>query len=577
MVNTVRQLPVLSGMLATILILSACGGGGGGGDTQITDENSGSSISIVNDDGTPVVPEVGDESSSTVDIGAISDSSDAPSVMSAGSALNGDVDFESFNLYQVPSGSEVVLRVESGSARLFLYDSLALEDENLRCASNLDFGESACTASVDDGELYALVYGYSAASYTISDTDDCSVPAVNGWVDRNMRDYYLYSDQVPPVDPAAYDSPEALIQDLRFNSLEPFSSVQDAQSQSDFSELGITKSLGLFWGRDTQGTPRIRLVYENSPFGRAGIKRGDIIVAINDEPWDEITSERYNELVGTSDNPLVTNWTFIDSSTGETIIIEAQLKEFTVNTVLYSGLLTHPDYSGTIGYLAFKSFIETSEGELDTAFEFFEEQQITDLVLDLRYNGGGRTRIARLLASKIAGPFTDDQLFSTTQYNNKYTDRNNSDFFASEDNALGLNRLVVITSEGTASSSELVINALRPYIEVVTVGGLTVGKPFISRANDFCGKSLNAMEAQGVNADNVSVAGGITADCYAADDLTRDFGIRTTDDGVQVEGMLRSAADYFVFGTCDASPVAARQSTEEVFGEVEPYVAEEAD
>lgn len=550
----------MSGIFSMMLALSACGGSD---DPELTGGNSGGGT---DPNGTVVTPEGGTESGTE---GGTTDN--GPPTVSAGSPLTASVDADTYNLYKVPSGSQVVLTVASGNAVIYLYNSLEFEDENELCYSGIGIGQTSCTATVDDGELYALIYGRDASNFTISATFDCSVPAVNAWVDRNMRDYYLYADQVPTVNTASYDSPQALIDELRFDSLDPYSSVRDAQTQSQFSEQGITRSFGFRWKRDNLGEARISTVYKNSPFGRAGIKRSDIIVAVNGELWNDMTSERYLQLIGTNDNPLSTTWTFIDGETDERKNIVAQLEEFTVNTVLHSQVITHPEYSGTAGYLMFNSFIETSEAELDAEFRFFEEKNITDLILDLRYNGGGRTRIARLLASKIAGPDTDDKLLVTYQYNNKYSGENFSRFFAAESNALGLNRLIAITSDRTASSSELVINSLRPYIEVVTVGSRTEGKSYISSSNSFCGKTLNAMEAQGVNANGVGVAGGITADCYAADDVTRDFGLNP--DTKILEGMLKPAADYLVFGTCNAAPQTKSIIAEAVSVEQE-YVSE---
>ena len=563
MKNTSNQLVSLLGIFSLTLMISACGGGAS--DPQTTGGNSGGENTTIDPGGTVVTPEGGNE-------GSNSSTDNGPPTVTAGSPLTASVAEDEFNLYQVPSGSQVVLDVASGRSTLFLYDSLELENENFLCSSRLGHGESACSATVADGEVYALVYGVTPANYTISATFDCSVPAINRWVDRNMRDYYLYSSLVPSVNPESYSTPNALLADLRFESRDPYSSISNAQSQADFTEQGIDKGFGFSWLRGNAGEPRISLVYDDSPFGRAGIKRGDTIIAINGELWNNLTNERYQQLVGTNENPLSTTWTFIDNDTGDRKNIVAQLEEFSINTVLHAQTISHPDYNGVIGYLAFKNFIATSEQELQAAFSDFKEQPITDLILDLRYNGGGLIRIADQISSLIAGPLTDNELFVDYRYNDNNTDKNFSRFFASQSNALGLSRLVVITSPATASASELVINSLRPYIDVTTVGSTTEGKGFISSPNTFCGVSLNAMEADGVNASGVGVAGGIPADCFASDDLTSDFGLNTSTN--EIEGMLQSAADYLVLGTCDASPLTKRPSAEGLLGQNKIYISE---
>lgn len=168
----------------------------------------------------------------------------------------------------------------------------------------------------------------------------------------------------------------------------------------------------------------------------------------------------------------------------------------------------------------------------------------------MRYNGGGRTRIARKLASLIASPATDGELLIEYRLNDKYSEFNFERIFEPEANALGLQSVVFITSGSTASSSEIVINSLKPYINVRTVGTTTVGKSYISAPRDFCGKRMNALEGEGFNANGVSVYGGIAADCYAQDDTSVDWGIV----GDNPEPMLLAAADSIVFGTCNAAP-----------------------
>jgi len=116
--------------------------------------------------------------------------------------------------------------------------------------------------------------------------------------------------------------------------------------------------------------------------------------------------------------------------------------------------------------------------------------------------------------------------------------------------------VVILTTPSTASASEIVINALKPYIEVITVGGTTSGKPFISTARSFCGLSMNAMEAEGFNAAGVSVNQGIAADCFATDDLSQDFGLA----GGNLEGLAQAGADYLVFGRCDGAAIASAGS-----------------
>lgn len=384
----------------------------------------------------------------------------------------------------------------------------------------------------------------------IGDSRDCSVPTLNQWVDNNMRDFYLFADQVPVVNLADYNSPESLIIDLRVLPFDNFSSVTNTTSSMQFFDEGVSFGIGFFWRFDRDTLPRILDVQDNAPAAAAGLERGDIIVSAGDVPWQQVSSSVFEEIFGTRENPREATMTLIRARTGETYSADVTPANYLINTVLHSEVLEPEGYAGSIGYLAFRSFLETSEAELRSAFQAFSAAGVTDLVVDLRYNGGGRTRIARLLAAQIGSPSTDGNLLIQYRYNDRYTSRNFTRIFENEVDGLDMSRVTFLTTGGTASSSEIVINSLRPYLDVALVGTRTTGKPFISSGRDLCGKRINAMEAEGFNANDVSVFGGIPADCFAEDDFTRPLG--TSEAGV--EGMLQSAIDYLVDGACNADP-----------------------
>lgn len=510
-----------------ILLLGGCGG------------NS----SAVSDPGSPSVaggPIVEPQSDDNCEPSA----SALCNIVAGNAAKTAFVTSESRHIYTIPAGSQIVLSTVEGDADLYLYPNQNFSNEDILCSARLGFIEDICS---DDDARYALVYGREDSTYTISATYDCSVPSQNRWVDRQMRDYYLFYDQVPGLNLDSYNSPEALIADLRVAEFDSFSSIRDTAVVNQLFNEGTAFGMGFRLLRDADGLPRIARVYENSPMGLANIKRSDIVVSINGIPWDNIDSSRYHELVGTTDNPQPTTWVFRDSATNDTRQVELTQSRYNLNTVVYAQTINYPGYNGKIGYLVFESFLSPSEAELDRVLDEFMRDGVTDLILDMRYNGGGLTRIARKLMSQIAGPDTDGELLIEYQHNDRYQAFNFERNFEPQSINLDLKRLVVITTGSTASASEIVINSLRPYIDVVTVGTRTTGKPYISFSRDFCGKSISAMSAQGVNASGVSVFGGIAADCVASDDLTRDFGVS---DG-SIEGLVRSAAEYLVFGRCD--------------------------
>lgn len=470
--------------------------------------------------------------------------------------LTGSLAEGEFETFTVPSGAEIILITRSGDADLVLHTAGAVDElsdfneDNVLCVANSPFIEDNCTATNTEGELYASVVVFEDSDYTISATSDCSVASVNQWVYRNMLDYYLFADQVPELDPTTYSDPAALMADLRFDTLDPFSGVDDAQTRSAFLEEGRTFGLGAGFGRDATGAVRLLFVYDDSPFGRANLKRGDIWISVGGVPVSSLNEQRLEEIIGTMDNPLVADWVFADGDTGETKTISVAMAEFSINTVLHTDIYTPENFSGRVGYIAFSNFLGTSAAELDEAIGSLAESGATELVLDLRYNGGGFSNVANRLGSQIAGAIVDGQTEASFEYNDVYADLNFTSEYEAVTPTLNLSRVVVLTTLDTASASELITNSLRPYIEVITIGGITRGKPFGSVGRNFCGIVLNAMTIEYLNANGVSVAGGIPADCYAEDDLARNFGLQSG----SVEGMLRGAFDYLALGTCETAP-----------------------
>ena len=183
-----------------------------------------------------------------------------------------------------------------------------------------------------------------------------------------------------------------------------------------------------------------------------------------------------------------------------------------------------------MGYLAYQEFISSGADAVGAAFDRFAAAGITDLVLDLRYNGGGSTTQARNLASLAAGSALDGQVFADFRFSAKNADRNFtqtfSAYFASKASQTdstpleNLNRVFVITSAATASASELLINGLRPFKDVITIGSTTFGKPYGFLPRDACGLTYYAVNFITANAQGFSdYSTGIAPTCAVADDL----------------------------------------------------------
>ncbi len=214
-----------------------------------------------------------------------------------------------------------------------------------------------------------------------------------------------------------------------------------------------------------------------------------------------------------------------------------------------------------VGYIFFRNFVTPSIEALNAAFDQLLAEGATDLVLDLRYNGGGFVSVAQHLGSLIGGRNTSGKVLIRFKHNDKNTARDDSVLFEDKPNALEVPQLVVITTGGSASASELIINGLRPFMNVTVVGSRTFGKPVGQYNFDFCVKVLFPVSFVGENAaGEADYFDGIPADCAAPDDF--DHAIADPN-----EASLAEALSFLRTGSCSATAgaeaeVQARQRVE---------------
>lgn len=332
------------------------------------------------------------------------------------------------------------------------------------------------------------------------DNDDNLVPSeleVNDFVWKGLNLYYLWQADVPDLADnrfsnqselnaflKTYDSPTTLFNHLRVdNTIDRFSVIFSDYTVLEGILTGNTKNNGVDYGiklkpgSDTEVFGWVRYIIPNSDASTKDIQRGDIFYAINGIP---LTVDNYRTLL--ADDTYTLNLADYDGGNitpnGQSVTLtKTELAEnpIFINTVINQG--TH-----NIGYLMYNGFYSAYDNQLNDVFGNFISQNVTDLVLDLRYNSGGSVNTATKLASMITGQFSG-QIFAKQQWNAKaqaYYESNNPasllNKFYSGLNGLNLNKVYVLTSKSTASASELVINCLKPYIEVIQIGDKTTGK-----------------------------------------------------------------------------------------------------
>lgn len=339
---------------------------------------------------------------------------------------------------------------------------------------------------------------------------EIEVSEIDVFIWNGLRQYYLWVDDVPNlVDPLfndesqlaqflnTYDDHEELFTDLlyRYGEIDKWSWIVDDYVELENLFQGITTSMGFEYGLVRISNSEnifgyIQYIVPDSPADDEGLTRGEIFISIDGQT---LTINNYRELLFGRDAFAISFADIVDNTitpNGKTVDLTAVVLH--ENPIHFSQII---DVDGTkVAYLVYNGFISTYDFDLNDLFGTYKTEGVQELILDLRYNGGGSVRSATYLASMIYDTDTD-LIFTRSQYNNLLQDyllnEYGSSFFdnpllneiaatdnnpAAPINTLNLNRLYVLSTSGTASASELIINGLNPYMDVVIIGTNTHGK-----------------------------------------------------------------------------------------------------
>ncbi|MDW8849046.1 S41 family peptidase [Flavobacterium sp. MMLR14_040] len=358
-----------------------------------------------------------------------------------------------------------------------------------------------------------LIFVLALSLQSCEDEDDVAAPAdlqVNDFVWRGLNQVYLWQADVPNLADdrfankdafnsflAGYSKPEELFEDLLnkpvskypINAIDRFSWIVDDYTVLEQELNGISKNNGVDFRltRVSEGSNDlvgyVRYIIANSDASTKDVKRGYFFTAVN---GTKLTVSNYESLLLDSESYTLN---FADYN-GSAFVLNGKSVSLTKTTLEENPILINKVINSNghkIGYLMYNGFYADYDARLNEAFGELKAQGVTDLVLDLRYNGGGSVRTATRLASLITGQF-DGKIFSKRQYNIKLmasmstdeletlNDRFVNNIDGTALNSLNLSKVYILTTDNTASASELVINGLKPYINVVQIGETTIGK-----------------------------------------------------------------------------------------------------
>jgi C-terminal processing protease CtpA/Prc len=416
------------------------------------------------------------------------------------------------------------------------------------------------------------------------------------WLRSWTNDSYLWFDEVPDNDPNPFSVANYFAQ-LKTSETTPSGSLKDnfhfSQSTEEYNQRtqsGVASGYGISWEFVNNSAPRqlvVRYTEPGSPANLAGVKRGyqvktiDAIDFVNTVQAAEIA--QLNDALFPTSVSNSTLFGFVDMTGNDVPPITITSGNIALQPVQNVRVIDTD--LGRVGYMQFNSHIRAAQDGLINGFQQFVDANVTELVLDMRYNGGGLLAMASQVAYMIAGSAqTNNQIFETTQFNTKYptTDPVNGNplqptpFYNREidwDNnrftdkalpSLALTRVFILSTDGTCSASEAVINSLKGIdIEVVLIGDTTCGKPYGFYPADNCSTTYFSIQFQGVNAKNFGdYALGFTPTvspqfqdqlpgCFVEDDFGQALGDSN-------EALLSAALSFATTGVC---PVVAKTSS----------------
>lgn len=405
-------------------------------------------------------------------------------------------------------------------------DATQAISQSQKILSSVDVtGNSQATAMMPSRDLaFDLL---AAPSY--AGLSGICVPAVEkSWVRAHLDEQYLWYRDVAETASAAYSTPSAYFDALLVKAKDKFS-FASPQAEID-AYFGGGKSVSYGYSLLRQGT-RLRVLYvePGSPADLAGLKRGETLAQVDGSSLAQVANDVQFAALYPS-----------KAETHQFEVLDVQLKSRTISMtaasvskspVLDSQILN--DNGRKFGYLVFNDHITTAEAPLIAAMSKFQAAGVDDVILDVRYNGGGYLYIANEVASMIAGNRATDKVFEKLLYNDKSTldpVLTTTYFYQYSTTAarlpsLNLPRVFVLTGSRTCSASESIINGLSPFLQVILVGENTCGKPYGFRQRNNCKTAYFAIQFSGVNAAGIGdYVNGFAPQCKVADDLDHALG-----------------------------------------------------
>lgn len=316
-----------------------------------------------------------------------------------------------------------------------------------------------------------------------------SLGSINHWLLDSMRAFYYWSEDIP-AKPDDQLSPQLFFKSLLSNS-DRFSWITNQQEVAPVGNSYTNYGFHYAWVQlagyeDYVGV--VTFVSRFSAAGEAGWTRGAYFIAVNGTRITAQNMEQVNTVLHTSGNVRITMATIINETVQPGKEVTLSHIPFGENPFQLTSTFTGGGI--TTGYLFYNQFTENHDDDMVSVFDKLQRAKVTELILDLRYNPGGSVSRSAMMAAMIATPLTKNDVYAVYEGNKKLGRRERTlyevlqtanseagkDYELLKKRQLSLQRVFILTTAGTASAAEMLINNLQPYITVVQIGATTTGK-----------------------------------------------------------------------------------------------------
>jgi C-terminal processing protease CtpA/Prc len=401
----------------------------------------------------------------------------------------------------------------------------------------------------------------------------CALRERQDWVSGQLREWYLFPETLPAsLDPTPFTSLSSYVDALTATARGQrkdrfFTYVTSIAEENAFYASGSTAGFGVRLSSASNGRIFISEAFENAPALNAGIDRGTEVIAVgttadNLRTVSSIVAAEGAGGVSAALGPNTVGTTrtlrVVDPGGSATRVVTIAKADFELTPVSSRyGSRILDDGGKKVGYLNLRTFISTADSGLRAAFASFRAAGVTEVVIDLRYNGGGLVSVANLMGDLLGRNRMASDVFSYTSFRAEKSSENDVRYFRSAAESIAPIKIAFIGMGGSASASELVMNAMQPYLRtnMALVGTNTYGKPVGQIALDrgSCDDRLRVVAFRTENAERRGdyyngLATTLDRTCVGVDDVSRPL-------GDPQEASVKAALDFLAGRSC--APIGA--------------------